>query len=179
VLVVLRGCFGCACLPPPKTSWSIEMTQEFPYPAKLFADAAKSFQELSGQNLNAMNAYMPPLAQALAKFNLEMMRFTAKRVVECSELPEKLGKCQSTPDMFKQQMGFIESMRQQYTEEWFRLMEILGDMSWQNYRPDSGLTMDAAPGWNAMTAWMQKTASQSPQKRDDQPGAAQPLSSAA
>jgi hypothetical protein len=134
------------------------MTQEFPYPAKLFADAAKSFQELSGQNLNGVNTYMPPAAQAMTKFSLEMMRFASKRAVECSELPDKLAKCQSTPDMFRVQMSFLENMRQQYAEEWFRLMELANDMPWQSFRMDSfpmtmGGTAETQPNWGDMSSW--------------------------
>jgi hypothetical protein len=159
------------------------MTQEFPYPAKILSDAAKSFQELGSQNLNAVNSYMPPMAQALAKFGLEMMRFSAKRFVECSELPEKLGKCQSTPEMFRKQMAFFDGMRQQYTEEWFRLVEILGDFSWQNVRPNGAASIDTIPGWNAMTAWMQPGAPRAPEAppkgEEKQPAAqaAQPMTS--
>jgi hypothetical protein len=134
------------------------MTQEFPYPTKLFADAAKSFQELSGQNLNSINTYMPPVAQAMTKVSLEMMRFASKRAVECSELPDKLSKCQSTPDMFRVQMSFFESLRQQYAEEWFRLMELANDMSMQSFRTDMfpanmGSNAETRPNWGDISSW--------------------------
>lgn len=143
------------------------MTQEYPNPAKLFADATKSFQELSGQNLSAFNAFMPPLAQATAKFSLELMRFAARRAVECSELPDKLGKCQSAPEMFRQQMSFLEAQRQQYTEEWFRLMEIATDTSWLTYRAETAAPVETLPGWGAMAAWLPQAQTQ--QRREDQP----------
>lgn len=153
-----------ACAAPqrmPGKMWSTKMNQEFPYPAKLFADAAKSFQELSGQNLNSMGGYVPPIAQTMVKFNIEMMRLAAKRAVECSELPEKLAKCQSTPEMFKVQMNFLETMRQQYTEEWLRLMEITNEMSWSAIKPDGAAAAaettpswpGMAAGWGGMTPW--------------------------
>jgi hypothetical protein len=146
------------------------MNQELTYPAKLFTDAAKSFQEMGGRNLDAVNAYMPPVAQAMTKLSLEMMRFAAARAVECSELPEKLGKCQSTPEMFRQQMAFLENMRQQYAEEWFRLMEIGSDLSWRSFRPE-GMGPEASTGWSAMASWMPQAAWQ---KSDEQPAAEQP-----
>lgn len=127
------------------------MNQEFPYPAKLFADAAKSFQELSSQNLNSMNSYVPPIAQTMVKLSIEMTRLAAKRAVECSELPEKLAKCQSTPEMFRVQMSFLDTMRQQYTEEWLRLLEIVNEMSWNAIKPDGAETAEMAPGWPPMT----------------------------
>jgi len=129
------------------------MNQEFPFPAKLFADAAKQFQELGGQNLNNVGAYLPPIAQAMMKFNIEMMRFASKRSVECSELPEKMAKCLTTPDMFRAQMSFVETMRQQYAEEWFRLLEIMGEFSWSAMKPDGAMNVEAAPNWSGMTAW--------------------------
>jgi hypothetical protein len=139
--------------PPVAELWSTEMNQEFPFPAKLLADAAKSFQELGGQSLSGAGAYFPPIAQAMMKFNLEMMRLTARRAVECSELPEKLAKCQSSPEMFKVQMNFLETMRQQYTEEWLRLLEITNEMAWSAVRPNGQVAAESAAGWPGMAAW--------------------------
>lgn len=134
--------------------WSTEMNQEFPFPAKLFADAAKSFQDLSGQNLSSAGNFVPPMAQAMMKINIEMMRFAAKRAAECVDVPEKMAKCQSTPEMFKVQMNFLEAMRQQYAEEWFRLLEIANEMSWNSIRPDGAMSSETSPNWSGMTAWM-------------------------
>jgi len=90
------------------------------------------FEQLSNvnrQNLKYLSGALPPFAAALAKWNLEMLRFSAQRAVEYREMSERLAKCRSPVDVWSEQKRFFEDMQSTYSEEMGRLLELMNGIS--------------------------------------------------
>jgi len=91
-------------------------------------DFFRQLKDLGRQNVSYWTSSLPPFAAALAKWNLEMMRFSAKRSLEYRELSSRISQCRTPMEIWGEQRRFFEHMQQEYTQEMHRLLELVGDM---------------------------------------------------
>jgi len=89
----------------------------------------RQLNEMSRENLSYLSGTLPPFASALAKWNLEMLRFSTQRAVEYREFSERMAQCRSPMDVWAEQKRFFEHMQSEYAEEMGRLLELLNGIS--------------------------------------------------
>lgn len=102
----------------------------------------RQLNEISRQNLSYLSGTLPPFAAALAKWNLEMLRFSTQRAVEYREFSERMSQCRSPVDVWAEQKRFFEHMQNEYAEEMGRLLDLMNGIS--NMPPESGEHAGAA-----------------------------------
>jgi len=99
-------------------------------------DVLRQLNEISRQNLSYLTGALPPFTAALAKWNLEMLRFSAQRALEYRELSARLSQCRTPVELWGEQTRFFEHMQEEYAEEMGRLLDLLNGIS--QVKPEEG-----------------------------------------
>jgi len=99
-------------------------------------DFVKQLNQISRQNLSYLSGTMPPFAAALAKWNMEMLRFSAQRALEYRELSTRMAQCRSPAEVWTEQKRFFEHMQDEYAEEMGRLLDLLNGIA--HVKPEDG-----------------------------------------
>jgi len=99
-------------------------------------DVLRQLNEISRSNISYLTGTLPPFAAALAKWNLEMLRFSAQRALEYRELSARMTQCRTPVEVWTEQKRFFEHMQGEYAEEMGRLLDLMNGIS--QVKPEEG-----------------------------------------
>lgn len=110
-------------------------------------DVFRQLNEISRQNLSYLTGTLPPFTAALAKWNLEMLRFSAQRALEYRELSARMAQCRTPVEVWAEQKRFFDHMQTEYAEELGRLLDLMNGIS--HGQPRGGDTAAPRPSADA------------------------------
>jgi len=88
-------------------------------------DVFRQLHDISRQNLSYLSGTLPPLAASLAKWNLEMLRFSTQRALEYRDLSQRMAQCRTPMEVWSEQTRFFENLQTEFSEEMGRLLQLL------------------------------------------------------
>jgi len=125
-------------------------------------DVLRQLNEMNRHNLSYMTGTLPPFAAALAKWNLEMLRFSAQRALEYRDLSSRMAQCRTPVEVWGEQKRFFEHLQAGYAEEMGRLLDLMNDISHVQPGDDEESSAPSPQASESETAPLQTAADSSP-----------------
>lgn len=94
---------------------------------------------------------MVQFATSMTNWSQELLAFSARRVSEYAKLMERLMQCQSAPEIMKAEWEYLESLRQQCTNELPRLFTLNEEFLKQNVLPPVSSSSSGQPSYSEST----------------------------